>query len=136
MYKSHCSCTGNEQVSVFVENEICDTNESVSCYDEITTSCCAMEKVEQCKSGTSDCDCNKPEITYFKLIDKVVNEEVKFTQVEPIEIQVLFAAFEFLLNQTEQILDVNTSYIDPPPTHNSSQEFLVKIQQLKIPHIA
>ena len=136
MYKSHCSCTGNEQVSVFVQKETCNVKESESCCTEVISSCCSTKETNQCESHSSDCDCDKLEVTYIKLTNKVVKEEVKFTKVEPVELLVVYAAVQFNLWETGESIDFYTPYIGPPPIHHSSLEFLIQIQQLKIPHIA
>ena len=136
MYKSHCSCTGNEQVSVFVQTEICNTQGSDSCCEETVTSCCSAKETQHCALVTSDCDCDKPEVIYIKLNNKVVKEEVKFTKVEPVQMLVVYAAIQFNLWETIESVDLNTTYIDPPPIHDSSLEFLIHIHQLKIPTLA
>lgn len=136
MYKSHCSCTGNEQVSVFVQNEVCETQENESCCTQTTTSCCATKEIQQCTSESSDCDCNTPEVTYIKLINKVVKEEVRFIKVDPIQLLIVYAVSQLQILEAEESFDLGSLYIVPPPIHNSSQEFLISIQQLKIPHIA
>ena len=136
MYKSHCSCTGNEQVSVFVQTEICNAQGSDSCCEETVISCCSANETQHCASLTSDCDCNKPEVTYLKLNNKVVKEEVQFTKADPIQLLVVYAAIQLNLWETIESVDLNTNYIDPPPIHDSSLEFLIHIHQLKIPHIA
>lgn len=136
MYKSHCSCTGNEQVSVFVQSEICNEETSDSCCEETVTSCCSSMETQHCASVTSDCDCNKPEVTYLKLNNKVVKEEVQFTKGDPVQFLVVYAAIQFNLWETLESVDVNSTFIDPPPIHNSSLEFLIRIQQLKIPALA
>lgn len=66
----------------------------------------------------------------------MVKEDVKFTKVDPIQLLVVYAASQLQLWETEESFDFGLSYGDPPPIHNSSQEFLISIQQLKIPHIA
>lgn len=136
MYKSFCSCSGDEQVSVFVQNEICGDERSESCCEVSATSCCSIKEKEHCASEASDCDCNTSEVTYIKLINKVVKEDVQFTKVDPIQLLLVYVTSQLELGEAEESLDINSSYIDPPPIHNSSQEFLISIQQLKIPHIA
>lgn len=93
-------------------------------------------KIENCTAETSDCDCNTPEITYIKLMNKVVNEEVRFTKVDPLQLLLVYTTSQLELWETEKSLDFGLSYIDPPPIHKSSQEFLIYIQQLKVPFIA
>lgn len=136
MYKSLCSCTGNEKVTVFVQSEICETHDQVFCCKEEVKPCCSSKETQQCKSHSSDCNCDKPELTYIKLIDYVVNEEVKFTKANPVIVMVAFSIVQFKLWETDEQVESGYTYIDPPPVHNSSLEFLILINQLKIPHIA
>lgn len=127
MYKSFCLCTGNKQVSVFVQNKICSSKGIQSCCEE---------KTKSCASESSDCDCGKPEITYIKLTNTILEKEIQFTKVEPTQMLVVYAFAQFNLWVTEELVNTESPYIDPPPIYNSSQEFLISIQQLKIPSIA
>jgi len=137
IYKSHCSCTGNEQVSIIVQNDVCETDTQNSCCNAVATSCCLLEDTQHCGTDLSDCDCNTQEVTFIKLTNNIVKEEVKFTKIEPFYLTVAYATLQLILWETDDSVDSNTSYIDPPlPIHNSSLEFLIHIQQLKIPALA
>jgi hypothetical protein len=136
IYKSHCSCTGNEQFSVFIPNQICTSHQSESCCVESVSSCCSEKEKETSVAHSDDCDCDKPEVTYVKLTDKVVNEEVKFTVVNSVQLVVVYFAVQFNLWETEESFCFKTPYIDPPPIFDSSLAFLIHIQQLKISCIA
>lgn len=127
MYKSHCSCTGKEQVSVFVQDEICSSSEN--------NSCCVTMEIEYCTAESPENDCNTSEITYVKLINKVVMEDLRFTKVDSIQLLLVYTTSQLDLWETEESLGFDSS-IDPPPIHISSNEFLISIQQLKIPSIA
>jgi hypothetical protein len=157
MYKSNCACTGNEQVTVFVKSEICtsdmvmdsseeaemsccSTNTAVEVENPAESSCCSSKEkgVEnlRCQEHESDYDCDKTEVTYLKLQNKVLKEEVKFIKVEPVVLMVLHT-----LLSSDVLLDGNTPelenpYIDPPPIKGTSLDFLIQIQQLKIPALA
>ena len=138
IYKSHCSCTGNNQVTVFVTPETCES-EAHQHHENSTNrnefSCSANECVD-CLNHTDDCGCTSPEATYFKLKNQVIDEEVKFIKVHPIQI---FVAFNILaLNLLGEVEETDTEifYVDPPPIYTSSLDFLIQIQKLKIPHIA
>lgn len=72
----------------------------------------------------------------MKLINKVVNEDVRFTKVDPIQFLLVYVTNQLEFGEAEESFDSDLIYCDPPPIHNSSQEFLISIQQLKIPHIA
>ncbi len=131
IYKSQCACTGNEKVSLFVNQEICKAE-----FDETETSCCWVKEENEYQNHDADCDCDKPEVTYFKLQNKVLKEEVRFVRNYPIEILVAITTFQFNLWDNKEALETGFQYIDPPPIRSSSLDFLIQIHQLKIPHLA
>ena len=72
----------------------------------------------------------------MKLQNKVLKEEVKFIKVEPVVLMVLRT-----LLSSDVLIEGNNSelekpYVDPPPIKASSLDFLIQIQQLKIPALA
>lgn len=139
MYKSHCACTGNEQVSLFVQLEICNTDDSETHENEMEMSCCSIKEepeANECQAHSTDCECENPEITYIKLKNQVVNEEVKFTKVQPIQIAIIYSTLQTNFWDNINSSDYNTAYSDPPPLVSTAHDFLIQIQQLKIPHIA
>jgi hypothetical protein len=121
---------------MFVNREICDTQKYNSYETEMAMSCCSSKETQQCQSHLTDSDCNKTEVTYIKLTNKVVKEEVKFTKVEPVLVVIAFSTIQFNLWETNEQVESGCTSIDPPLISNSSLEFLIHIQQLKIPHIA
>ena len=150
MYKSHCTCTGNEQVTVFVKSEICESESSkesdaeMSCcstkeianlVEEEGPSCCSLKESISCESQSNGCDCDNTEVTYLKLKNQVVKEDVKFTRIEPIELAVLFTALSLEFFDIDHFTELKRPYVDPPPIHSKSLDFLIQIQQLKIPYI-
>lgn len=159
MYKSNCACTGNEQITVFVKSEICtsekvmDSNEEgdmVCCSTNIPneveipveSSCCSSkgkveaEETTTCKMHSTNCDCDKPEVTYLKLQNKVLKEEVKFIKVEPVVLIVLHTLLSSDILLEGNSTEIKNPSIDPPPIKGSSLDFLIQIQQLKIPALA
>ncbi len=138
VYKSHCSCTGNKQVSVFVTPDTCKSeahqhHEHDSDGNEFS---CSADEYEDCSNHTDSCGCTSPEATYFKLKNQVIDEEVKFIELQPIHFFIAFHNINIhILDESE--FDVNYNYyVDPPPIFTSSLNFLIQIQQLKIPLIA
>lgn len=63
----------------------------------------------------------------------MINEEVKFTWIQPIQDFVLYSSLQFNLDEKSRVLEPAEEYCDPPPLIDSSHEFLIHIQQLKIP---
>jgi hypothetical protein len=152
MYKSHCSCTGKEQVSVFVKSEIChdESMDSEESQKEVTccavdlinhihseeSSCCDSVDGESCTSHDTDYDCDKTEVVYVKLQDQVVNEDIKFTKTEPVVIAVLSTLLTSNFTELTKADKIEEPITSPPPLINSSYEFLISIHQLKIPALA
>lgn len=128
MYKSFCSCSGNEQVSVFVENEVCATTQYIVCCGDAITLCCANEQSNECR-------CYSSEITYVKLLEQVVNKEVEVLLLEPVLLKNLFAVTIDVVVEKSTTADC-IAYTDPPPLIASTQEFIIEIQQLKLPYKA
>ena len=135
IYKSHCSCTGKNYVSVFVTPKTCYSEADHHKNDGNSTSC-STEHCEECMNHTEDCGCDSPESVFLKLINKVIDEEVKFTVIQPIQIFITFNDINVhILDELESVENYNY-YVDPPPIFTSSLDFLIQIQQLQIPHIA
>lgn len=138
VYKTNCSCFGKEQVSVYVTPETCDTEihrHHAHDVENNVVSCCAHE-CHECATTEKGCGCQSPETYFFKLINPVVNEEVLFVKVQPVEIKAVFASLisEILFEtEKETSLPINTG---PPPLTNTSFDFLIQIHQLKIPSLA
>jgi len=138
MYKSNCSCTGDEQTTVFVRPETCGEEfHKYHKHDETNNEilCCEHE-CHDCYAHTKSCGCDSPEFYFFKLKDKAVDEEVKFVVVQSHEI--IIASSDILENLCDDKNDESYRiyYSDPPPKLTSSLEFLINIQQLKIPSLA
>jgi hypothetical protein len=138
LYKTNCSCLGNEKVSVYVTPETCDTKihqHHTHTEENNSLSCCAHE-CHECATTEEGCGCQSPEAYFFKLITPVVNEEVLFVKLQPVEIKAVFACLiSEILYETEKetSLPINTG---PPPLTNTSFDFLIQIHQLKIPSLA
>ena len=138
IYKSHCSCTGNNQVTVFVTPETCQSEahqHHVHDSDENSFSC-SSDKCETCSNHTEDCGCSSPETVYFKLTNQVIDEEVKFIVLQPIQIYIAFHTINIHVLDELESNEKHDYFVDPPPIIGSSLSFLIQIHQLKIPLIA
>jgi len=135
VYKSNCVCSGNEQVSVFVTPETCDTEmhqHHKHNNENISVSCCAHQ-CDDCATDEKECGCQSPEAFFFKLIDPVVQEEVLFVKAQPLEIKIFIASLvidSIFENENNLPIIFNTG---PPPVKSTSLDFLIPIHQLKIP---
>jgi hypothetical protein len=142
IYKSHCACSGNEQVSMFVNREICQSEKPVSVEEKTHMYCCSAQESQTvdekvvCQKQVEACDCGQPEVTYLKLKNQAVNEGIKFIKVEPIELLVPFNAFLTDFIDCDNLAELLESCIEAPPLITSCHEFLIQIHQLKIPALA
>ncbi len=135
IYKTHCVCTGNEQVSVYVMPETCEKEFHIHhAHDqsgnerETTESCC-----HECTPHSHDCGCASPEVSFFKLINPVNQEEIQFVKAQPVIISIAFLNVFAKLIDNPVINETDYIFTDPPPKIPTSRNFLIQINQLKIP---
>ena len=138
IYKSHCSCTGNNQIAVFVTPETCQAeahqhHEHESDENEFS---CSADECETCANHIDNCGCSSPETVYFKLTNQVIDEEIKFTEIQPIQIIIAFNTINIHILDESEFDENNSYYVDPPPIFTSTLDFLIQIQKLKIALIA
>jgi len=135
VYKTNCLCIGNEQVSVYVTPETCDTKihqHHTHNLENNTLSCCAHE-CHECATTEESCGCQSPEAYFFKLTNPVVQEEVLFVKAQSVELKAVFASlFIDILFESEKETTCTVNTV-PPPIISSSLDFLIQINQLKIP---
>ncbi|WP_321996027.1 hypothetical protein [Draconibacterium orientale] len=141
VYKSHCTCSGEDYTSIIVKPETCATefhqhHKHDQSENEIV---CSVEECHECHScdgHSNSCGCDSPESIFLKLKDKAVDDDVKFVAVQPIELKVLSLKLleELTIRSEDNITD--WFYTDPPPKITSSLDFLIQIQKLKIPSLA
>lgn len=139
MYKTNCSCTGEEQTSVFVRPETCeDVFHEHHKHDHKSNAelVCTAHECHDCNDHTKSCGCDSPKFFFFKLKDKAIDDEVKYVSVQVVEL--VIASSDILAELCDDTSDdfIVSFYTDPPPKITSSVDFLINIQQLKIPSIA
>jgi hypothetical protein len=138
VFKTHCSCTGDESVSVYVTPETCDENYHVHHTHSLNGVEVETNEIlcHECAEHTNDCGCSDPDVKYVKLVNQLIDEEVKFVKINSNSLfLVVFSNSLLNLNSSDKNVE-DAFYIDPPPTIKSSTDFLIQINQLKIPHIA
>ncbi|WP_321373719.1 hypothetical protein [uncultured Draconibacterium sp.] len=142
VYKSHCTCSGEEYTSIIIKPATCETefhqhhkhdqeNNEIVCAEEDCHECHACEE-DHCNS----CGCESPKSIFLKLKDKAVDDEIKFVATQPVVLKVFSSELleELNINSEDNITD--WLYTDPPPKISSSLDFLIQIQKLKIPSLA
>jgi hypothetical protein len=138
IFNSHCSCSGNNQVSVYVSPETCEENFHVHhTHDEGGEEVCTTtEDCHECSSHNDACGCSTPDIKYLKLENQVVNEKVRIEKIQPVQLKVLEEITVFFYNFEDDPEKSGLNYIDPPPQFQTSTDFLIHIHKLKIPVLA
>ena len=138
VFESHCSCSGNESFSLYITPETCDENYHVhhshdNAGNEIETE---ENMCHECTSHMQDCGCSSPEVKYLKLVNQLIDDEVKFINLTTTQNLTVGFVTELLQKETAIDIDVEKNYIDPPPLIKSSFDFLIQINKLKIPELA
>lgn len=138
VYTSHCSCTGNQEVSLYFTPETCAENIHIHHKhdQEGEERATGLHECHECSMNTHDCGCSSPEVKYFKLVNQLTKEELKYVKVQPAVFQAFpYTGFSEILWMETEIHPVAV-YTDPPPLILSSLDFVVRLHKLKIPHIA
>lgn len=141
VYKSHCACSGEEYTSIIVKPETCETTfHQHHKHDDVNkTITCSEQECHECHSSEGCCDscgCDSPEYIFLKLKDKAVDDEAKFIVVQSAGLQVLCSDLLEELTTISEDKSGGNYYLDPPPLTQSSLDFLIQIQKLKIPSLA
>lgn len=137
VYQSHCSCTGDEQVTFYVSPETCEDNYHIHHThheggEEVPST---GSECHECCSHTSKCGCNDLLVTYFKLKNEVVHEKGRTVIKQPVKIvtpELVVTLLSVILNDPPE---VKSTYIEPH-SDQTSLDFLIHIHQLKISHLA
>lgn len=141
---SHCSCTGKNQVTLFLPPDNCsdvlaDHNHLFEFHADDLHHCCEHNDVEQkgCShdEGCHDCGCESPDAQFFKLKNQFTEE--KISQVNTLIVKDLPETLLFnLIQELELSVSINIVWLkDPPPKLSEHNLFLHFICQTKIPSI-
>ncbi|WP_319590350.1 hypothetical protein [uncultured Draconibacterium sp.] len=141
LYKSYCACSGEDYTSIIVKPETCKTDfhqhhKHDLANNEIT---CSEGECHECQPAgehSDTCGCEAPESIFMKLMDKAVNDAVKFVAVHPVELKVFSSDILGELPADTDDTPIKRYYADPPPLISSTLDYLIHIQQLKIPSLA
>lgn len=136
LFETPCTCSGNKELSVFVNLETCEDNFYSEHHhsDGIIT----HEDEDNCNAFTNqveDCGCSSPVVKFFKLKNQLADVHVRIVRIQAVKIM---PASLFVNRQpTKTKNNIDESYnIDSPPGIDSSLDFLIQIQQLKISFLA
>ncbi|WP_319502823.1 hypothetical protein [uncultured Draconibacterium sp.] len=141
LYKSYCACSGEDYTSIIVKPETCETDFHQHHKHDLSSNeiTCSEGECHECQptgKHSDTCGCEAPESIFIKLKDKAVNDEVKFVAAQPIELEVFSTdILEEPITNTADNLN-KRYYVDPPPGITSTLDYLIQIQQLKIPSLA
>lgn len=138
VFHAHCSCSGNDQVSVYVSPETCEEVYHVHhTHNEGGEEVCASAvECHECTAHTDNCGCATPEVRYFKLESQVVKEKVRIEKIQPVQLKVLEEFIVALLDTDNNSEKIRFNYIDPPPLFQTASDYLIHLQKLKIPVLA
>ena len=135
IYKTHCVCTDTALVSIYVLPETCESDIHLHHIHfmsgeekETDKSCC-----HDCSPQTHDCGCNMPEVSFLKLFNQFSKDEIEFVNAQFVKIIKPHLTVLINLKEPTFIKVTVNSYIDPPPKFTSSINFLIQVNQLKIP---
>lgn len=141
LYKSYCTCSGEDYTSIIVKPETCETDfhqhhKHDLANNEITCSGGECHECQPAGEHSDTCGCEEPESIFMKLMDKALNDTTKFMAVQPVELKIF--SVDILEKPTSDTEDNLTEryYVDPPPRITSSLDYLIHIQKLKIPSLA
>ncbi|MFW5823288.1 MAG: hypothetical protein ACOCU7_07840 [Tangfeifania sp.] len=134
VYQSHCICTGNDQVSLYVLPENCeDELENHSHHSHCETSENSSCGLSGCENPSEDCGCESVQIKFFKLEDQVAQEKLRNTTFQPVHFELPVQASKMLFSFNDELVGLPKKYCSSPPKAVSAIDYLVFIQQLKIP---
>ncbi|WP_372933367.1 hypothetical protein [Mariniphaga sediminis] len=136
VFHSHCFCTGGEQISVYVSPETCEETIHIHHKHEGgEEEPVSEDDCHECTPHTDECGCNILNVKFVKLEDQVIHKKVRVEKIQPVQLKILEIA-SILLGFPDKVPEVELIYTDPPKRVHTSLNFLISIQQLKIPCLA
>lgn len=137
LLQSHCSCTGNDNVSLYVTPETCAENYHIHhTHNEIGQEVPSeAADCHECTDHTTDCGCNNISVIFHKLDNEIVQEKVRIESKEPVNV-INTNVLVFLFSRYEDVHPASYSTYTGPPIVINSFDFLIEIQQLKISCLA
>jgi hypothetical protein len=135
IYHTYCACTGDERVTVYVTPANCEEDyHTHHAHDtegeEIVV---ASHECHDCSAHTDDCGCNRPEVIFVKLDQQLFKVSVRTEKVEPVRLHIPVYLTPSLFSVMNYHQEPVRKIVDPPPRILTAVDFLIAVQQLKIP---
>ena len=121
VFHTFCICSGVDHYSLYVTPATCNESYHIKYAYE-----------EKSSLHTDKCGCNNPDVKFYKLDDKALNDNLKSEKIQPLLLSILQHILPvdiFLSSRPEPA--ITDSYYTFPHIYRSL-EFLILIQQLKI----
>ncbi|MFZ5428643.1 MAG: hypothetical protein ACOZDD_00315 [Bacteroidota bacterium] len=149
--QSHCTCTGKNQISLYLPPETCsdiledhhhlftfhsaDLNHCTSADYQ----CAGHDGHDHCgnhETGCTDCGCDSPLVQFFQIDNQFTDEKASFHKY--LEFRDAFEIVsEDLSTGSPETEKINLNWFnDPPPLISAQKVFIHFICQIKVPSIA
>ena len=91
VYHSFCSCTGDEYYTLYITPETCTENYHIHHKHNYKSEEERVNKEEchDCNFHTSMCGCNNPGIKFYKLDDRILNDNLRIEKLQPVLLKIL-----------------------------------------------
>ena len=135
VYHTYCACTGGEHTSLYVSPETCEDNFHIHHIHkndgkESPSSC---SECHECTTHTKKCGCDDLNISFYKIKNEVIFQKARTVVLQPVK---AIIAENLIPNDIyDEQSETDFQYIEPPDI-KTSLDFLIQIQQLKIPETA
>jgi hypothetical protein len=142
--QSHCSCTGKNQVSLYLPPETCadiihDHNHLFTYHSSDLSECCdQVIHNNSCdhEQGCSGCGCDSPEARFYQVDHKFTDEKVSINKVLVSKYLDVVTFTQPEIFDPHDTLSLTRGFTDPPPLQSSCDQYIYMLCQIKIPHKA
>lgn len=135
--QSHCKCTGDEHVSLYVNPGTCEDNfhnhhQHMQGGEEVPST---ENECHECTTHTNDCGCKDVMASFHKLKDEVVQGKDRADTKQLVKIvHPLLTVVQMPVHLT--MYRGENLYYTEPPTAKTPFDILIQHHQLKIPDLA
>ena len=92
IFKTHCACTGNEKVSLYITPETCTTDYHEKHNHIFDIKQNLNHESDCCNNHHNDCGCSEPDVEYVKLKNQLIDEEIEFVKYSPHVQAIMFSS--------------------------------------------